>query len=178
MVAAALDPATMSPAIASPFLRLKNEAPENNMLTTSSSIGIIGIDLGVKNIGIAYLNGTIHHTYLLREETTLRNKIAKLYEYLDHLPAGIIAYESTVLRAMNGRIMDQLSGAVEAYALIRNIPCLAISPTTVRKSLLGKGNKKKEDIQVFIKARFNTSCSSSHHELDALAVALCAQNLA
>ncbi|MFN4280993.1 crossover junction endodeoxyribonuclease RuvC, partial [Thermosynechococcus sp.] len=104
-------------------------------------------------------------------------KIARLYEYLNNLSAEIIAYESTVLRAMNGRIMDQLSGAVEAYALMRNVQCLAISPTAVRKSLLGKGNKKKEDIQEYIKGRFHIPCNSSHHELDALAVALCAQNL-
>lgn len=153
---------------------------------------IVGLDLGTTNFGVgiitvkdkspAYLSDSL----LIIRSSSIEEKVLELETFLSLLVNSLInhkddkvhlAYESALLKSNTGRIMDILSGAIISFCVRNKIPVKPINPCTVKKTLTGKGNATKPEVEQQVREALKLPKSfhfKTDHNSDALAVALAA----
>lgn len=144
---------------------------------------VLGIDMGAKNFGFGIIDDkyTVAYTEMLViEDDCIVKKSRKLLEALHNITKAynicLIGYEFSVMKNKTGRTIDILSGVVITHSIQHNIEIRPIAVATCKKKLTGDRHAKKDLVYASVCSRIANSenLNKSHHEIDALAIAICA----
>ncbi len=155
---------------------------------------ILGVDPGLDNSGYALievsedcnlsnLRDSVHvlnfSTITSDSKKSLEERLkyihSKFKKLLSELEPDIVVVEDIYSNSsypQAGLKMANVKGVVELAVSQKNIKLANLTATKVKKTILGRGNAKKEQIARMIEEVFNLKGAGSLHESDALAVAL------
>lgn len=108
---------------------------------------VLGIDPGLKNIGLAYVSGTsadIYEVELLKRETTIQiiNSVWIMTDYLFQSFPDVIIVEGASYNDKYGQVsLETVRSAFVAWSLMRDmrIKSEVVPPKTIRKIAFGSG---------------------------------------
>lgn len=141
---------------------------------------ILGIDPGVQNMGLAYLNTKtklIDRNFVYEWKNSYRKLLSGLLAELGGVTEVAIEkpFFTALTLANNIRTLEVIGIiklAIETYNSIntRQIHITEYSPATIKKEFTGSGKAKKEDIIKEVKNKFGIELKTTH-EADAIAIA-------
>jgi len=145
-------------------------------------VKVLGIDPGIRALGWGVVDssekalswGTIY----TKASSSLPSKLLQIereiISVIEEFKPDMAAMEAVVFHKNPRSAL--LLGAARAVVLLtlehHKIPVLELSPTTIKRALVGSGNAKKEQVAFMVKRLLNLSDESSLHASDALACAL------
>lgn len=144
---------------------------------------VLGIDMGAKNFGLGVIDDTYTVAYtemLVIEDDCIVQKSRKLLKALHDITKAyninLIGYEFSVMKNKTGRTIDILSGVVITHCIQHNIEVRPIAVATCKKKLTGDRHAKKDLVYSSVCSRITNAknLNKSHHEIDAVAIAICA----
>jgi crossover junction endodeoxyribonuclease RuvC len=138
---------------------------------------VLGIDPGLCFTGYAVLDIVGTHIQLVTggciTTKPSEKRFKKIYESLNNIIQGykpeIAIIENTYVN-INPRTslsLGQARGVCVLSVEVNELEYIEVSTTVVRRNLLGKGNAKKEEVQVFIETLFQHKMTN--HITDAIA---------
>ena len=110
---------------------------------------------------------------------TLADKLKVIASGLDELVQTYEPHEAAIEKVFLSRNVDsalklgQARGAAISTVSLRDIPVSEYSPSQIKKSVVGKGNAAKEQVQHMMKVLLQLSDFPQEDAADALAIAVC-----
>lgn len=148
-------------------------------------IRILGIDPGsrVTGYGIVEMRGNqavcISHGCFRLQADTLPERLSYLHLELNKLIASYSPQEMAIESVFVHRNVDsalklgQARGTAIACVGVNSIPVHEYTPAEIKKSVVGRGNAAKSQVQHMVQAILGIHKSPQADAADALAVALC-----
>ncbi|MDP8215843.1 MAG: crossover junction endodeoxyribonuclease RuvC [Candidatus Kaelpia imicola] len=135
-----------------------------------------GCDLSNLKDGVNILNfSTIAPDSKKPLEERLKYIHSKFKKLLSELEPDVVVVEDIYSNSsypQAGLKMASVKGVVELAVSQKNIKIVNIAATKVKKTIIGRGNAKKEQVAKMMEEGFNLKGAGNLHESDALAVAL------
>ena len=157
----------------------------------SESIIILGIDPGLRMTGfgvvekngdkIRYLGSGVIKTVSAKEDTrdSLPERIQiileGLFEVIDQYKPKQVAIEKVFVNVnpQSTLLLGQARGAAISAAVIKKLPVYEYTALQVKKSVVGSGHAKKEQVQEMVKRFLKLPEIPQADSADALACAMC-----
>ena len=157
----------------------------------SDPIIILGIDPGLRMTGfgvveksgdkIRYLGSGVIKTISAKEEArdSLPERIQiileGLFEVIDQYKPKQVAIEKVFvnINPQSTLLLGQARGAVISAAVIKKLPVYEYTALQVKKSVVGSGHAKKEQVQEMVKRFLQLPSIPQADSADALACAMC-----
>lgn len=143
---------------------------------------VLGIDPGIRALGWGVIDDSLKAlkwgTVYTKDSSSLPLKLIRIEKeiisIIEELEPDLAAMEAVVFHKNPRSAL--LLGAARAVVLLtlahHDIPVLEISPTAIKRALVGSGNAKKEQVAYMIKRLLNLNDETTLHASDALACAL------
>jgi crossover junction endodeoxyribonuclease RuvC len=148
-------------------------------------IRILGIDPGSRITGYGIIEVRpnqavcISHGCIKVEQQALSERLMRIHlgltDLIEQFSPQEMAIESVfVQRNVDSALkLGQARGAAIASVALSSIPVHEYSPAEIKKSVVGRGNAAKQQVQHMVKAILGLHRSPQADAADALAVALC-----
>ena len=148
-------------------------------------IRILGIDPGSRITGYGIIEVRpnqavcISHGCIKAEQSTLAERLKHIHLGLTELISQFSPEEMAIESVFVHRNVDsalklgQARGAAIASVALLSLPVNEYSPAEIKKSVVGRGNAAKQQVQHMVKAILGLHKSPQADAADALAVALC-----
>ena len=155
---------------------------------------ILGVDPGLDNSGYALIESgkdcnisnlkdsvsiLSFNTIISDSEKSLEERLkyihSKFKKLLSELSPDVVVVEDIYSNSsypQSGLKLASVKGVVELAVSQKDIKLANLAATKVKKTIVGRGNAKKEQVAKMIENGFNLKGAGSLHESDALAVAL------
>jgi len=151
---------------------------------------ILGIDPGLTKTGVGIIEVKNNNLYYIFSDTIytsssddLSSRLNKFHSELskiiDHYKPNEAAIEETFVNKnpLSSLMLGHARGALILTLGIFNLKVKEYSTTSVKKTIAGIGRAEKEQIQSMIKILLPKSSFKTSDEADALAVAICHNNM-
>ncbi len=144
-------------------------------------MAILGVDVGY-NLGYAVLGEGLLEHGLLRTRGDVHRRLAEIFEHVSSIIRRFGIECVAVEKLFYAKSIPSLvklaesRGAVLAAAGAMDVPVVELHPADVKKGITGNGAATKEQVLFMVKNIFGID-GISHHEADAIAIALYARRL-
>jgi len=152
----------------------------------SNPVRILGIDPGLLHTGwgiiekdgqrlVHIANGTIH----IPASGTLPERLAQIYERLSEVVKEYKPLEAAVeetfvnVNPSSTLKLGQARGVAILTPALSGVKVSEYSPNLVKKSVVGVGHAKKEQVEMMVGVLLGKPPIDSEHSADSLAIAIC-----
>lgn len=151
-------------------------------------IRVLGIDPGSRQTGygVIEMKGAqalwVASGYIKVDGDNLALKLQKIFHDVNVIIDEYAPHEAAVESVFMHRNADsalklgQARGAAITAIANRHVPVIEYTPSQIKKSIVGRGNAAKAQIQLMVTALLNLSKAPQADAADALAAALCHAN--
>ena len=152
----------------------------------STRIRILGIDPGLLNTGWGVIEKDgprlIHianGTFKVKPAGTLPDRLAQIYHLLsgvvgEYKPAEAAVEETFVnVNPSSTLKLGQARGVAILTPALHGVKVFEYSPNLIKKSVVGVGHAKKEQIEMMVGMLLGKPAIHSEHAADSLAIAIC-----
>mgnify|MGYP001375897811 CR=1 FL=1 len=126
---------------------------------------VIGIDLGLKQFGVVVLGAdtvAVERNFLLSQTDDLGNFLVEIYNALHLLMNDIARYKDDVFVVVekpvalrgHAQVLEELLGVVRLVCAMRMVPVLFVSPSSLKKFVVGSGVAKKSQLVLALYKKF------------------------
>ncbi|MBI3562503.1 MAG: crossover junction endodeoxyribonuclease RuvC [Gammaproteobacteria bacterium] len=149
---------------------------------------ILGVDPGSQLTGYGIIETQanrlvcVHSGCIRIKLSDLAGRLLQIYtalgEITDEFKPHEVAVESVfVHRNVESALkLGQARGAAITSVAMRGLPVIEYTPSTIKKTVAGRGNATKRQVQHMVKALLNLPGKQQADAADALAVAICHAN--
>lgn len=150
------------------LLAEKTKIIEGKLKTTDlASMNFIGVDQSLTQTGISVINGGLcqysgHIHSRFYGVQRLHDIGLQVVKRAERYPNPVVIIENYAFAApQNAAFMGEIGGVVKVFLHMRNIPCLPVAPTTLKKYVTGIAMAKKELMIMGVFKKFKIESTTS-----------------
>lgn len=157
---------------------------------------IVGIDIGINNLGIAFFSSSLEKTFCFKETSkdSVEKRLLHLYNKIDNLFTKELEKENEkyliyeipyfAFNSSTGKILDYVVGIIHLLAAKHDLQLKSYTAKEIKKAINVqncKEKKSREENKRLVKQSVENILKSdlsslTDHEIDAIAIILCFKN--